>query len=538
MRILAVTSHAHPRGPDDKIAVARAPLRGLVKTIAQEWPQIECRHIDLPTGDPDNPARLLRESAVASNDREIAYRDRHRSVLRLQRARPAPAVDLPFSRGDLILVTGGLGGLGTEIARWLLSQHGARLVLVGRAPLGGASAATTDTLAARQSATDRLRAFEDLQRLGEVIYEQADVSDPARMRQVVTDAESRFGTKLSGVIHLAAIFPTRLLADETPETLAETLRPRLEGSEVLADILSPEAFFLGIGTAYSSTGGVAVGAYAAASCALEAFVEEQRRLGRKRSTYLAFSHWDDVGMSRGYLHGEQSQAQGYLMIGIRRGLASLQAALAGNDPTLIAGLDPRRPNVRRLLSTPPAPLTRLVAYIESGSTPAAEIRNLDLPDRFGTRHRCDVVEVPKLPLTASGEVDLAQLAGLGNTRAASTERIMPSTSLERTIAGIWREVLKVDSIDVNTSFFALGGQSILLIQVLSKLQQALGRDLTVVDLFRYPTIRALANHLGRAEPTRGSTLEKATARAQKQREAAQQRAIPRGRPGKPERTHK
>ncbi|APR81513.1 non-ribosomal peptide synthetase/polyketide synthase [Minicystis rosea] len=535
LRLLAITSHAVARGPEDAIESARAALRGLVPSISQEWPQIECRHIDLPIDDPSAVDLLIREARFATKDREIAYLDGQRAVRRLSLSRPSPKLDLPFSRGDLILVTGGLGGLGIEIARWLLVQHGARLVLVGRSPLDGTATSTDDALAAQQTADERRRAFADLTRLGEVVYEQADVGDRARMAEVVAAAEQRFQAKIVGVFHLAGVFPTRLLADETAESLKDTLHPRLEGSAVLAEVLGDGAFFVGIGTAYSATGGVAVGAYAAGSAVLEAFVDEQRRRGRKHTTYVAFSHWDDVGMSRGYLHGEQSLAQGYLMIGVRRGLASLAAALTSGENRVIAGLDARRPNVQRLLAAPPAPSTKLVAYVDQGTSTAA-LRDLEIADRFGVRQPCDVVEVPEWPLTEAGEIDVVRLAGLTGAHAAQRERVMPATSLERTIAGIWREVLAVDAIDVNTSFFALGGQSILLIQVLSKLKQATGRDLTVVDLFRHPTIRALAAHLGRAEPARGSTLEKATLRAQKQREAARQRVVPRGRGG--ERTHK
>jgi hypothetical protein len=84
-------------------------------------------------------------------------------------------------------------------------------------------------------------------------------------------------------------------------------------------------------------------------------------------------------------------------------------------------------------------------------------------------------------------------------------------------------VLGVSAVDIHTSFFALGGQSILLIQVLSRLRQTLGRDVSVVELFRYPTISALSAYLsGPAEPAK-STFGKAAVRAEKQREAARQR---------------
>ena len=146
-----------------------------------------------------------------------------------------------------------------------------------------------------------------------------------------------------------------------------------------------------------------------------------------------------------------------------------------------------------------------------------------------------------MPRTEAGEIDLDALAGACKGGGPRAERLLPRTGLERTIAAIWREALHVDTIDVNTSFFALGGQSVLLVQVLSKLKAALDRDISVVDLFRYPTVSSLASFLEQSlEPSKESparSFQKAAERAQKQRQIARQRIVARGRPGPGDRTH-
>lgn len=70
----------------------------------------------------------------------------------------------------------------------------------------------------------------------------------------------------------------------------------------------------------------------------------------------------------------------------------------------------------------------------------------------------------------------------------------PRTALERTIAGIWGEVLGVRRVGLDDSFFDLGGHSVLLIQVHSRVCAELGRPLDVIDVFAHPTVGALANH--------------------------------------------
>jgi aryl carrier-like protein len=230
-------------------------------------------------------------------------------------------------------------------------------------------------------------------------------------------------------------------------------------------------------------------------------------------------------MSRGYQLRAASRASGYSMIRPRQGLCSLLAGLARGERDLVVGLDAGRPNVRRHLVAPPAPAERLAGYV---AYPGALAVSGDVLDRFGTRSRCDVFALDALPLTEAGELDRAFLEAAGNGgRAASADRVLPRSDLERTIAAAWREVLGIEVVDVHTSFFTLGGQSILLIQLLSKLKRSTGRDLTVVDLFRHPTVSALAAHLGTAAPGR-PTYARAAERAKKQQEAARQRVSPRG----------
>jgi NAD(P)-dependent dehydrogenase (short-subunit alcohol dehydrogenase family)/aryl carrier-like protein len=530
--LLVIGSHTHRRAPGERVAYERAPVRGLVKSITHEWPRLAARHVDLPPREAENAARVRREADGISKDWEVVYRDGARLVRRLEEVRLAgtPVSGAPpWKDGDLILLTGGLGGVGAVLARHLLEQHQARLVIVGRTSLdsldGEAAPAASDMLAAHRTPAELRKTLAELERAGgAVVYEVADVADGPQLQAIVARAEARCGARLAGVIHLAGAFPTRLLAEETTETLWDTLRPKLGGAFVLGELLRGQGFFLAFDTVYSFFGGVAVGAYAAANAGVAAFVEDD---AQQRASY-AWSHWDETGMSRGYQLRAASLASGYSMIRPRQGLHSLLAGLAHGERDLVVGLDPGRPNVRRHLLAAPAPAQRLAGYVAHAGPLAV---SGDVLDRFGTRSRCDVFALDALPLTATGELDRASLEAAGHGgRAASADRVLPRTDLERTIAAAWREVLGLDVIDVNTSFFTLGGQSILLIQLLSKLKRSTGRDLTVVDLFRHPTVSALAAHLGTAEPAK-PTYARAAERAKKQQEAARQRVVPRGRAG-------
>jgi acyl carrier protein len=132
------------------------------------------------------------------------------------------------------------------------------------------------------------------------------------------------------------------------------------------------------------------------------------------------------------------------------------------------------------------------------------------------------VALAEMPRTPDGDIDRQALQAMGRrqTQVATTERAAPETDLERAIAAIWTEALQTEVVSVSDNFFELGGHSILLAQVHGKLCAALDRDLSIVDLFRYPTIRALAAYLGQTQDDK-PTYQTVQDRAAKQRVALQ-----------------
>ncbi|MGD0569252.1 MAG: phosphopantetheine-binding protein, partial [Candidatus Sulfotelmatobacter sp.] len=75
--------------------------------------------------------------------------------------------------------------------------------------------------------------------------------------------------------------------------------------------------------------------------------------------------------------------------------------------------------------------------------------------------------------------------------------VAPGTAIEEQLCAIWAEVLSLPKVGVHDNFFDLGGHSLLMIRLRSELQRALGRDISMVDLFAYSTIRSLAKYLNR-----------------------------------------
>ncbi|MCP4663471.1 MAG: amino acid adenylation domain-containing protein, partial [bacterium] len=108
------------------------------------------------------------------------------------------------------------------------------------------------------------------------------------------------------------------------------------------------------------------------------------------------------------------------------------------------------------------------------------------------------VRLEALPRLPSGKVDRRALPAPdrgGTEDAAGT----PRTSTEQTVAAIWCEVLERRSVGVDDNFFDVGGHSLRLIQVRDRLHRAFGRKIPVAELFRFPTVRRLADFLARGD---------------------------------------
>ncbi len=140
---------------------------------------------------------------------------------------------------------------------------------------------------------------------------------------------------------------------------------------------------------------------------------------------------------------------------------------------------------------------RLVGYVvprEAGSATGDGLREFlkeRLPEHMVPSF---FVVMDALPLSANGKVDRQALpAPEGRQTEARYEA--PQSQAEKLIAGVWQELLKVDQVGVEDNFFDIGGHSLLLVRVHGRLEQVLQRKLALVELFQYPTIRRLAEHL-------------------------------------------
>jgi phthiocerol/phenolphthiocerol synthesis type-I polyketide synthase D len=257
----------------------------------------------------DAVAPLLSELGLAGGDDVIAWRDANRYAERLSRATLNAAAREPVVRGDgAYVVSGGLGGLGLVVARWLVDAGAGRVVLNGRSqpsPQAGAVIA-------------------ELEQRAQVVVVAGDIAAPGVAEQLVGVAEAS-GLVLRGVVHGAAVIDDEIVAALSRESFERVWAPKATGALRLHVASSGREldWWVGFSSTSSLLGSPGQGAYAAASAWLDGLVGWRRAAGLP-AVAINWGQWSQVGAARALTFSALDP------IDPAEGIEALQAILASD----------------------------------------------------------------------------------------------------------------------------------------------------------------------------------------------------------------
>jgi acyl transferase domain-containing protein len=467
VKIAVVTDGAHDAIGGEPIQAEKSLVQGPCRVLPQEFANITCRHIDLavvPGAIDDATVRAI-AAEIASDCKEpvVALRNAQRWA---QTYEPmpltAPAGDAATfalrSRG-VYLITGGLGGMGLVLARWLAETVQARIVLTARTPLPprGEWAAW---LAAHDPADPTSRKIAGVQSLeaagGEVLVVAADVADEGAMRRAVDEARARFGP-LHGLVHAAGVAGGGIVQLKTREMAERVLRPKVDGLAVLTRVLAGEPLdFLVLCSSLSAVvGGFGQVDYCSANAFLDAFARQQRAAGGLPAVAINWNAWRDVGMAvetelPAQLRELRAQTGIADSLSNAEGIDAFRRILAGcREPQVAVS----REDLPRLIEQHRRPPQLAEALLPAG--PAKTQPRPDLPSPF----------------------------------------VPPRTPTETAVAETWAAVFGFEQVGAEDDFFALGGHSLMALQLLERVRVRLGVSLALPDLFEHKTVEGLARHI-------------------------------------------
>ncbi|MEY9947164.1 SDR family NAD(P)-dependent oxidoreductase [Kitasatospora sp. GAS1066B] len=296
--LLVLTDRSVDVSGGEQVDAVKATLHGLVRTLAVEEPGTACKLIDLGRGVPEED--LTDELADWSSHEVVALRGDRRWVRSEQQFVPESGTATAFRPGGSYLITGGLGGLGLEVAKGIV-RTGLRphLLLLGRTGLAEVEEPHRVPDGADERTT-RLRAgLEEIEELG-ASYRivTADLSDPAALRAALAEATGRRGP-IAGVLHLAGVAGDGMMQFRTRQQAEAVLAPKVLGSLALAEAFADRPsldFFVAFSSTAALRGLRGSGDYAAANCFLDAFAATQLPFARRALT-INWPAWNSVGMA-------------------------------------------------------------------------------------------------------------------------------------------------------------------------------------------------------------------------------------------------
>ncbi|WP_292779568.1 non-ribosomal peptide synthetase [Nostoc sp. NMS9] len=196
--------------------------------------------------------------------------------------------------------------------------------------------------------------------------------------------------------------------------------------------------------------------------------------------------------------------------GFRIELAEIEALLGQHDDVQVCCVIARE-------ETPGN--KRLVAYVvpQKEVTPITNELRQFLSDQLpGYMVPTAFVILEFLPLTPNGKVNRRALPA-PDLQQELSDYVMPNTEVERIIAGVWQKALAIEKVGIYNNFFELGGNSLLLVKINQQLQEELGLELSIVDMFNYPTIYNLSQYLN-TKSHKENTIKQNTSRTQSHNE--------------------
>ncbi|MBT8335950.1 MAG: LLM class flavin-dependent oxidoreductase, partial [Gemmatimonadetes bacterium] len=164
---------------------------------------------------------------------------------------------------------------------------------------------------------------------------------------------------------------------------------------------------------------------------------------------------------------------------------------------------------------------RLVAYVVAQEPFDADaVRRAlgeELPSYMVPGH---LVPLDAMPLTPNGKVDRGALPSPDSGAARTQPAVAPANALEASLVEAWQRVLGVDVIGTTDNFFDAGGHSLLVVQLHRLLGEQIAQPISLIDLYRFPTIASLAEHLsptGTDSPALDASAERGARRREMMR---------------------
>lgn len=298
----------------------KATVLGPCKVIPREFSGISCSAVDIalpqtnassffrkPKDNQQAMDQLIQtlelEIQTPASNTIVAYRDGNRWEQRYDQLldTPSDTVKTRLVDNGVYFITGGLGGIGFTVARYLADNFNAKLILVSRTPLPERSqwAEWLKQHPFDDAISKNIKRVKELEDSGaDVLVLSGDATDTDRMTQIVAEAKELFG-EINGVFHAAGFVNDNLIQVKTQAEIEDVFTPKVYGTLVLDEAFRNEKLDFMVLFSSTSTVIAPIGQidYVAANAFLNAYAEHQRQLSDRYTVAVNWGIWNEVGMA-------------------------------------------------------------------------------------------------------------------------------------------------------------------------------------------------------------------------------------------------
>ncbi|QUH28423.1 SDR family NAD(P)-dependent oxidoreductase [Vallitalea guaymasensis] len=465
-----------------------AVVLSIGKVIEQEYPNIECRAIDIQDAQ-DMP---LAVDEILTKDRKlylVGFREGIRYVECFTEETVMPQGDIIREDGNYI-VTGGLGDIGIETAKYLSVKGCSSVTLLGRSGfLPREEWNSPDLSDEHKKKTAILREIEE-NGVRVLIY-AVDISDYEGMKQVYQQIKEEVG-RVHGIFHSAGIAGAGYILRKEKEEFAQVLAPKVRGTWIIDQLTKDEKldFIMLYSSAVTFSGEAGQSDYVGANSYLDAFVDYRNARG-DRTYVINWVSWKETGMSVRYGINVDTITKA---ITTSQAIYYLDRLLQSPVRKVIIGQYNINEN---LLVISDYSRNRISEDIQEKMDHLKKIyMNRHKGDRILTEDGFEVAQVKKgklliLPHSEkTSHLDMIDELNIDN-KVISNE----IEDIQDNLCKIYSKILGYDDIDIYDNFFEMGGDSILLTRMHGYIDNLYSDIVNVANLFEYTSIYTLSEFI-------------------------------------------
>jgi NAD(P)-dependent dehydrogenase (short-subunit alcohol dehydrogenase family)/acyl carrier protein len=461
IKIGIISNHIHLVTGNEVLCPKKALVLGLCGVIPKEFPGIKCFNVDLYSDELEyNSNQEIAEKLAAEFDEAdgtiLAYRGKFRWIKEYNKINLHSDNEDSGSRGQkmlkengVYLITGGTGGIGLTIAKYLAEEFHARLLLTQLSEMPPkinwrniVKGNHIDNILSQ-----KISKLIEIEESGGVVNVfTAPVSDKIKMKEIINSALNDYG-EINGIIHCAGIVSPGIISAKEKETIEKVFLPKVEGTLVLNELITDLKldFFAMCSSITSVITPFAESDYSAANAFIDVYAQYSNSFNKVHTISINWPGWKEVGQLANLemLKGTEQWKKTALekAISPHEGLEAFKLALNSDFDQII---------------------------VSPGSLESSD------------------------PMHSVPETEnIASQNNIKDEKPGETE----STNVEENLSLIWKEILGVMKTDNDDNFFEAGGHSLLAIQLISAIRKTFQVDLSIEDVLDAATFSAICKKI-------------------------------------------